>query len=70
VDNDVAQAIRDLWDAQQAHDAAFAEYGGYSWGWAGGRHIEAVERCKQQLDDVLNAVIDARVQKALEARRG
>jgi hypothetical protein len=63
---DLIYALTKVLEARQAHDRAFEEYGGYSWGYVGHRLIEDVREAEKTFADKLTTLIDERVQKALD----
>ncbi len=64
---DISLAIANLTEARKEHDAAYENYSGRSWGWAGSRYIRAVEEAEKDLKDVLQEHITQGVREALKA---
>lgn len=63
---DLVHLIQKAAEARRTERTAFAEYGGYSWGYFGSELIETAEKAEQDLQSALNEFVDERVTHALK----
>jgi hypothetical protein len=63
---ELIQKFQHAAEMRRQERAAFAEYGGYSWGYVGAGMIEAAESAEKELEDALGAFVDERVAAALK----
>ena len=64
----LVQSLQAVIDKRKEHDEARHSYEGHSWGYYGRHYVEAAERAAKDFGDRLEALIDARVKAALDAK--
>jgi len=64
----VVEAIETLAEAQIAYNQAYNDYEGYSWGWAGSREIDALEKAKKDLEDLFQKCVRQTVERVLKEK--
>mgnify|MGYP001578847766 CR=1 FL=1 len=63
------QALQNVLEAKMEHDKARDAYEGYSWGYHGRRLVDAVENAADEFGKRLDALIEKKVDEALERER-
>lgn len=59
--SELIQALQDIIEARRAHDEAFKEYGGYSWGYVGHTLIENIKKAEDKFELCLERFVDNRI---------
>lgn len=54
---DIGSAIENYMTTRKQYDEAFQNYGGYSWGYYGSSHIEALDKANADLVDAIRSIV-------------